>query len=158
MTGAVENLHASAVRLSGQGVIIFGRPGAGKTSLALELVRQVLRDGREARLVADDRVDVALRKDHLLASPPAPLAGLIEIRGSGIHRIRHAPRARLHLAVELVEQAQAQRIAPEAPKMVAHGVMLPCLVLPAGGTEGSVRAILSHIGLYFPVLRRAGAD
>jgi serine kinase of HPr protein (carbohydrate metabolism regulator) len=155
MSAVCENLHASAVQLAGQGVIIFGPSGSGKSSLALELLRQVLRDGKEALLVSDDRVDVSKRQDHLAASPPAPLAGLIEVRGSGIHPIiSHAPSARLHLAVELVEESLAQRIAPAGPRAVALGIALPCLMLPRNQTEASVRAILSHLGLCFPVLRK----
>jgi serine kinase of HPr protein (carbohydrate metabolism regulator) len=157
MSAALENLHASAVQLAGQGVIIFGPSGSGKTALALELLRQVLRDGKEALLVSDDRVEVTKRQDHLAASPPAPLAGLIEVRGSGIHPIGHVPSARLHLAVELVEESRAQRIAPAEPKAVAHGIALPCLVLPRNQTEAAVRAILSHLGLYFPVLRKGNS-
>ena len=152
MSGGLKNLHASAVQLAGQGVIIFGSSGSGKTALALELLRQVLRDGHEAWLISDDRVDVERRGDRLFASPPAPLAGLIEVRGSGIHRIGHAVSARLHLAVELVEEARALRMPPEAPKLIAHGIALRRLVLPSGQTGGCARAILSHLGLFFPVL------
>ena len=83
---------------------------------------------------------------------PLPLAGLIEVRGSGIHPIRHIPSARLHLAIELVEESQALRMLPEAPKLVAHGIALPCLVLPSGQTRACMRAILSHLGLFYPVL------
>ena len=157
MSALYENLHASAVQLAGQGVIIFGPSGSGKSSLALELLRQVLRDGEEALLVSDDRVDVSKRQDHLAASPPAPLAGLIEVRGSGIHPISHTPSARLHLAVELVEESLAQRTAPAGPRAIALGIALPCLVLPRNQTEASVRAILSHLGFCFPVLRKGNS-
>jgi serine kinase of HPr protein (carbohydrate metabolism regulator) len=157
MSALYENLHASAVQLAGQGVIIFGPSGSGKSSLSLELLRQVLRDGQEALLVSDDRVDVSKRQDHLAASPPAQLAGLIEVRGSGIHPIGHVPSAWLHLAVELVEESRAERIAPSELRAVAHGMALPQLVLPRNQTEASVRAILSHLGLCFPVLRKGNS-
>jgi serine kinase of HPr protein (carbohydrate metabolism regulator) len=153
MSAEIENLHGSAVQLAGHGVIIFGPSGCGKSSLALELLRQVLRDGNQAWLVADDRVVIERREDHLLASPPAPLAGLIEVWGSGIHPIKHLPFARLHLMVELVGLSDARRTAPESPSMVAHGLALPGLVLARNQTDAAVRAILSHLGLFFPVLR-----
>jgi serine kinase of HPr protein (carbohydrate metabolism regulator) len=152
MSALYENLHASAVQLAGQGVIIFGPSGSGKSALALELLRQVLRDGKEAWLIADDRVAFDRRGEDLIAMPPAPLAGLIEVRGSGIHQIKHIPSALLHLAVELVDESNSLRMPPEAPKLIAHGVSLPCLVLPSGQTHACVRAILSHLGLFFPVL------
>jgi serine kinase of HPr protein (carbohydrate metabolism regulator) len=152
MNGGIVNLHASAVQLAGQGVIIFGPSGSGKSSLALELLRQALRDGNDAWLISDDRVDVEMRGKDLIAAPPAPLAGLIEVRGSGIHPINHIPDARLHLAAELVDEPHSLRMAPDAPRVIAHGVPLPCLFLPRGNTGACVRAILSHLGLFFPVL------
>jgi serine kinase of HPr protein (carbohydrate metabolism regulator) len=157
MSASFENLHGSAVQLAGQGVIIFGPSGCGKSSLALELLRQVLRDGNQAWLIADDRVNIERRQDHLVASPPAPLAGLIEVWGSGIHTIEHIPFARLHLMVELVGQSQAQRTAPQSPAMVAHGVALPGLVLARNQTDAAVRAVLSHLGCCLPVLRKGGS-
>jgi serine kinase of HPr protein (carbohydrate metabolism regulator) len=158
MSGAAENLHASAVQLAGKGVVIFGASGSGKSSLALELLRHVLRDGKEAWLISDDRVAFDRRGDDLIAAPPAPLAGLIEVRGSGIHPIKHIPFARLHLAVELVEESQALRMPPQAPKLVARGVALPCLILPSGQTQACMRAILSHLGLFHPVLPLGKSD
>ncbi len=158
MTGAAINLHASAVQLGGKGVIISGASGSGKSALALELLRQVLRDGGDAWLIADDRVDVERRADELIAAPPAALAGLIEVRGSGIHPIKHISFARLHLAVELVEEPHALRMPPQAPKLLAHGIALPCLVLPSGQTQACVRAILSHVGLFPPVLPLGKSD
>jgi HPr kinase/phosphorylase len=152
MSAALQNLHASAVQLAGQGVIIFGPSGSGKSSLALELLRQVLLDGNEASLISDDRVDVAKHEQHLAASPPPDLAGLIEVRGAGIYPVRHAPSARLHLAVDLVDESRALRMPPQEARLVAHGVALPSLVLPGAHTAACVRAILSHLGLFPPVL------
>jgi serine kinase of HPr protein (carbohydrate metabolism regulator) len=157
MIAGIENVHASAVQLAGQGVIIFGASGSGKTALALALIRQTRRDGHEAWLVADDRVDIERREDHLVASPPASLAGLIEIRGSGVHPVEHIASARLHLMVRLVGKAEAQRMAPEGAVPAAHGLALPCLVLPQGHIQGSIRAILSHLGLYHPVRRKGNS-
>ena len=48
-------------------------------------------------LVADDRVEV----EHGVARPAAGLAGLLEVRGLGIVRVPHAPRAVVTLAVRL---------------------------------------------------------
>ena len=48
-------------------------------------------------LVADDRVDII----DGCASAPAPLAGLLEVRGLGILRFPYVARARLALALRL---------------------------------------------------------
>jgi HPr kinase/phosphorylase len=157
MSAVLENLHGSAVQLAGQGVLILGLSGSGKSSLALELMREALRGGYQAALVADDRVDIARIKGGLFASPPAALAGLVEVRGSGIHRTGYAAAAQLHLAAELVSESQAQRMPPEAPILVAHGIALPCLVLPGAHTGACMRAVLAHLGLFPPLLPQGKA-
>ena len=49
--------------------------------------------------MADDQVEVA----DAVARPPAPLAGLLEVRGLGIVRLPRVASARLALVVELGE-------------------------------------------------------
>lgn len=151
------NLHASVVVLGDAAVIIFGESGSGKSSLALELLREALREGIDASLVADDRVNVERRGDRLFASAPANLAGLIEVRGSGIHTIPHRSEAALSLSVELVGPDASERLSTCRTKPVADGLSLPVLLLPMGHIDGSVRAILSHLGLYFPLTGRKSA-
>jgi len=99
----MSNLHGSAVAFAGRGVLILGGSGTGKSTLALELV------GRGAALVADDRVELERRGGALIASAPAALAGLIEVRGVGIVRLPAAPEAVLTLAVDL-DRAPAARM------------------------------------------------
>jgi serine kinase of HPr protein (carbohydrate metabolism regulator) len=147
------NLHATALLVGGKGVIIFGASGAGKTSLALELIREAVRDNIDANLVADDRVNVALVEGRLEATPPTSIAGLVEVRGSGIHAVSHTSLVMLDLAVELVKCEAAERLAPQEPYLVAHGIALPALRLPIGDTGPQVRAILAHLGLYVPLKR-----
>jgi serine kinase of HPr protein (carbohydrate metabolism regulator) len=147
------NLHATALVIGGKGVIVFGASGAGKTSLALEILREARRDKIDAQLVADDRVDVTLVEGRLQASAPVVLAGYVEVRGSGVHEIDHANSASLDLAVALVDAETAERIAPAEPCEVAYGVFLPVLRLPIGDTGPQVRAVLAHLGLYAPLIR-----
>ena len=158
MTGSIVNLHASAVSVDGKGVIIFGKSGSGKTSLALELIRECLRDNIHARFVADDRVNIERIEDHLVASAPDSLVGLVEIRGSGVHSIEYETSTTLNLAVELVETGKAERMAPLASKLIAHDLALPVLILPENQIDGSIRAILSHLGLYFPLLSQKNTE
>jgi len=88
-------IHASCAARDAIGVLLTGPPGCGKSDLLLRLL------DRGFVLVADDRVDI----ENGVASPPASLAGLLEVRGLGIVRLPHLPRARLALAVELGEAA-----------------------------------------------------
>ncbi|MBO9452676.1 HPr kinase/phosphatase C-terminal domain-containing protein [Tropicibacter sp. R16_0] len=71
-------LHGSCVSLSGQGVLIKGSSGSGKSALAL----QMLAYGCD--LVADDRVVVTADGRQLMADAPTALPHLIEARGLGL--------------------------------------------------------------------------
>ena len=86
-------IHASCAARDGEGVLLLGPPGSGKSDLLLRLL------DRGFALVADDRVDID--PASRVARPPAALAGLLEVRGLGILRLAHVPQARLALAVNL---------------------------------------------------------
>ena len=89
------NLHASCVALGGKAVLILGPSGAGKSDLALRLIDE------GAKLVADDRTELALARGRWIASPPQTIAGLIEVRGIGIIALPFLNRAPVALAVRL---------------------------------------------------------
>ncbi len=75
---ATENLHASAVACGPVGLLITGRSGSGKSSLAIELV------SRGLELVADDQVQATVVDGGLLLAAPDRLKDRIEARGLGI--------------------------------------------------------------------------
>ena len=95
-SGAAMQIHASCVAREGFGVVLLGPSGCGKSDLVLRLLECGF------VLVADDRVNI----DGGMASAPAELAGLLEVRGLGILRLPHAPAARLALAVELADEPE----------------------------------------------------
>lgn len=99
-----ETVHATAVQIDGQGALILGPSGSGKSSLALRLI------ALGGTLIADDRVILTRRDAALWAEPPARLAGLIEARGAGLIRTTHAPGP-IILVVDLGEKA-AERLPP----------------------------------------------
>jgi HPr kinase/phosphorylase len=121
----MTDLHASCVAAGGRGLLILGRPGAGKSSLALELA------ALGAMLVADDRVALRRAGDAVLASAPPRLRGLIEARGVGVLRLPHAPEAPLALALDL-DATEDARIPPRRSTGLL-GVAIPLLLgRPAG--------------------------
>ena len=61
-----------------RGILFEGPSGAGKSSMALMLA------GQGARLIADDRVTLRLHHGLPYATPPSAIAGMIEVRGTGI--------------------------------------------------------------------------
>lgn len=92
---AALQLHASCVAFSGNGVLIRGRSGSGKSGLAMQLI------GLGADLVADDRTDITMRDGFAMARAPRQLRGMIEARGVGVLRARSVSQARLRLVVDL---------------------------------------------------------
>jgi HPr kinase/phosphorylase len=84
-------VHASCAARDGDGVLLLGPPGAGKSEMVLRLMDHGF------VLVADDRVEII----DGCARPAGGLAGLLEVRGLGILRLPFLPEARLRLAVTL---------------------------------------------------------
>lgn len=95
-----ETLHATAVAIGGEAVLIEGRSGAGKSDLALQLI------DRGAVLIADDRVLVVRDGARLIARAPAAMAGRIEVRGLGIVPVPHVAAAPVALVVRLADEDQ----------------------------------------------------
>ena len=113
-------VHGTCVAMDNIGCLLLGPSGSGKSDLALRLVLD-----QGAALVADDQVVVELRKDKLVAAPPATLAGLIEVRGLGIVPMAYRARVTLGLAVVLVAPDEVERL-PEADEGIEYfGVVLP---------------------------------
>ncbi|NQU60710.1 MAG: aldolase [Rhodospirillales bacterium] len=100
----MEQIHATAIDIDGNGVLLLGPSASGKSDLALRLID----DG--ARLVADDRVDLCLIDGRLMASAPAELAGKLEVRGLGIQPMDAVPKTAIALAVELVALNEIERV------------------------------------------------
>ncbi|MEM8876451.1 MAG: hypothetical protein AAGD23_01135 [Pseudomonadota bacterium] len=108
-TEPTPTIHASAVAIGGEGVLIRGLPRAGKTTLGQALIAQAGSDraGREAPTeklamwVSDDRTIVEHDGVNLIASPPAAIAGRIADRKRGIVSVPHAASAILALVVDL---------------------------------------------------------
>ena len=74
-----ESHHGVLMNLSGYGVFITGKPGIGKSSLALELLHH------NCQLIADDVVDFELNKDsNVVGHCPDMLSGLLHSRELGL--------------------------------------------------------------------------
>jgi len=137
-------VHASAVLAGPRAILIRGPAGAGKSRLALALI-QAAECGliAFARLVGDDRIELAASHGRLLARPPPALAGLIEVRGLGIRRLEHEPVAVVGLVVDLAI-AEAERLPGTAALETAvAGIRLPHLAIGPGSDP--LPAVLAHL-------------
>lgn len=70
--------HGVLMNIYGQGVLIYGDSGIGKSETAIELLK------RGHRLVADDAVEIRRVSDSLYGTAPELIQHYIEIRGVGI--------------------------------------------------------------------------
>ena len=71
--------HGVLVEVYGEGILILGDSGIGKSELAIELVK------RGHRLIADDAVEIKKVSPHeLVGSAPPVLKHYIELRGIGV--------------------------------------------------------------------------
>ena len=75
--------HGVLVEVYGEGVLILGDSGVGKSETALELIK------RGHRLIADDAVEIRKVSSHtLVGSAPDNIRHFIEVRGVGIINAR----------------------------------------------------------------------
>ena len=142
----VRNIHASAAVIGDRGVLVSGRSGMGKTSLAIALVDHVRQLGLFGRLVGDDQLLLSVRAGRLFCTAPAEIAGLAEIRGLGPVAVEHVGTAPVDLLVDLVESAAAPRF-PEATTRLVAGCTVPLLVLAGGDTASATRAVAARLAL-----------
>ena len=76
--------HGVLVEVYGEGILILGESGVGKSETALELVK------RGHRLIADDVVEIRAVSDKtLLGTAPDIIRHFIEIRGIGILDVKN---------------------------------------------------------------------
>ncbi|HJO73796.1 MAG: HPr kinase/phosphatase C-terminal domain-containing protein [Rhodospirillales bacterium] len=135
----MEQVHATSIDIDGAGVLLRGPSASGKSDLALRMI------DTGARLVADDRTNLAVRDGRIFASAPAALAGRIEVRGIGILTIGAVQESPLALVVDLVAAADVERL-PEPAKADILGIALPLLRLAPfeASTPAKVRAAIQY--------------
>ena len=127
--------HGVLVEVYGEGILILGDSGVGKSETAIELVK------RGHRLIADDAVElrrVSYRK--ILGTAPANIRHFIELRGIGIvnvARVFGVGAVKVSESLDLVVQLEAwdptknyQRTGLESEYYDILGVNIPSTIIP----------------------------
>lgn len=117
-------IHGSCISRDGSGVLLLGPSGCGKSDLALRLLECGF------VLVADDRVEL----DGIIASAPAALAGLLEVRGLGILRLPFLASTKLALVADLSARAERLPIPELHPSLG-----LPMVQIEAAAASAAAR-------------------
>ncbi|MDR0908799.1 MAG: HPr(Ser) kinase/phosphatase [Spirochaetaceae bacterium] len=129
-------VHGVLVEVYGQGILIQGDSGVGKSETALELIE------RGHRLVADDVVEIRCVSGNLLIGSGANkiIGHHMEIRGLGIINVTHLfgvgairDRKQIQMVVQLEEWDETKsydRIGTEDQMIDILGVSIPRLDIP----------------------------
>ncbi len=97
-------LHGTAVKVNGEGVLLLGESGCGKSDLALRLL------DRGHQLIADDVVLLKLEKGVLLARPAEAIEKTIECRGIGLIEVASIGATPISLLIRLVDADSVPRL------------------------------------------------
>lgn len=126
--------HGVLMNVYGQGVLILGDSGIGKSETAIELLK------RGHRLVADDAVEIRRISNSLVGEAPEIIRHYIEIRGIGLIDVQQLfgmGAVQFDTEIELVIQLEHwvqgkfyDRIGLGEEKYTILGVDLPVVTVP----------------------------
>ena len=126
--------HGVLLDIYGEGVLITGDSGIGKSETAIELVK------RGHRLVADDAVDIRRVSDQLIGKAPELIRHYIELRGIGVIDVQQLfgmsaviLEAQIDLVVHLEQWREDKfydRFGLDEQTVDILGVELPILTIP----------------------------
>lgn len=143
-------VHATAVSVAGRAALIFGPSGAGKSDLALRLITGSFVDAGKpvsVELVSDDQVVLERTGNSLVASPPASIAGKLEVRGLGIMPFAHVAAAEVGLAVEIKSADTIERLPDPRREHTILGVRLPLIEIDAREPGAPARLVIAALRL-----------
>lgn len=126
--------HGVLLDISGEGVMIMGDSGIGKSETAIELIM------RGHRLVADDAVEIRRISNQLWGTAPEMIRDYIELRGIGVINVRELfglsavkMSAQLDLVVQLEQWDDEKiydRLGIDNHYMEIMGLQIPCVTIP----------------------------
>ncbi|MCW5700833.1 MAG: HPr kinase/phosphatase C-terminal domain-containing protein [Rhodospirillales bacterium] len=118
----MQHIRGTCIAVNGHGVLIRGSSGSGKSDLAVRLIDE------GATLVADDYTCVAIEDGAVMASAPAAIQDLLEVRGLGILPFPSASPVRLEVVIETGNSGAMERLPRDATTEIL-GVAVPLFKL-----------------------------
>ena len=127
--------HGGLVEVYGEGLLLLGDSGVGKSETAIELIK------RGHRLIADDAVEIKRVSDRtLVGSAPEMIRHYVELRGIGIVDVRRLfgmgavkMTERVDLVIQLetwVEGKMYDRLGMDEEYIDILGIQVPCITVP----------------------------
>ncbi len=127
--------HGVMVEVYGEGILLLGESGVGKSETAIELIK------RGHRLIADDAVEIRrVSSRSLVGSAPENIRHFIELRGIGIvnaSRIFGVGAVKLTEKIDMVIKLEPwdagrvyDRTGLDEEKTEILGIKVPCVTIP----------------------------
>ena len=127
--------HGVLVEVYGEGILLLGDSGVGKSETAIELVK------RGHRLIADDAVEIKrVSAKTLVGSAPEIIRHYVELRGIGIVDIRRLfgmgavkETEKIDLVINLEQWVQGKmydRLGLDEQTVDILGIKVPCTTIP----------------------------
>ena len=127
--------HGVLVEVYGEGLLLLGDSGVGKSETAIELVK------RGHRLIADDAVEIKrVSARRLVGEAPAIIRHYVELRGIGIVDVRRLfgmgavkNSEGIDLVINLEPWVQGKmydRLGLDSQTMDILGIQVPCITIP----------------------------
>ena len=153
--------HGVFVEVYGEGLLIVGESGMGKSETALELIK------RGHRLISDDAVNIKkINSSTLMGTAPDLIRNYIELRGIGVVDVRHIfgngavkMAEKIDLVVRLEtwkKDATYDRLGSTTQYMDILGVKLPYVTVPV--TPGRNLAVILEVAAMNNRQKRMGYD
>ncbi len=127
--------HGVLVEVYGEGILILGDSGVGKSETAIELVK------RGHRLIADDAVEIKrVSAKTLVGSAPEIIRHYVELRGIGIVDVKRLfgmgavkDTEKIDLIINMEQWVQGKmydRLGLDSEKMDILGIEVPSITIP----------------------------
>lgn len=151
--------HGVLVEIYGEGALILGESGVGKSETAIELVK------RGHRLIADDAVEIKKVSDYrLIGSAPEIIRHFIELRGIGIIDVKKIfgmgavkDSEKIDIIINLEtwnDKKQYDRLGMDGETTSMLGVEVPSITIPV--RPGRNLAIILEIACMNNKQKRSG--